>query len=585
MVNFKINDRELSAPKGTTILDAAQKAGIPIPHLCFLKEINEIAACRMRVVEIEGVDRLVPACNTEVLEGMVIRTNSPRVRQARKTNLRLILSQHNSNCTTCVRSGYCELQKLSHDLNIHFQPYDVQPERSRVDLSVPIVREASKCIKCMRCVQVCDKIQGMHIWDVAGTGSRTTVDVSYNRYLKNTACVFCGQCVTHCPTGALTVRDDTNKVLRALADPEITTVVQVAPAVRVAWTEVFGVVNKNKQVPVGKLVAALKRLGFDYVFDTNFTADLTIMEEGSEFIQRFTHRGKYRWPMFTSCCPGWVRFLKTEFPDYTGNLSTAKSPQQMFGAVAKSYFAEKMGIDPHKLCVVSIMPCSAKKAESELPTMRDACGDRDVDVVLTTREMVRLFRSDCIVPSDLAEEPFDSPLGTGTGAAVIFGATGGVMDAALRSAYYLVTGRNPDPDAFEQVRGSKPWKEAAFDIPGAGKVRVAVVSGLANTRKLMEAVDNGEVDYDFVEVMACPGGCAGGGGQPIHEGVEMAASRSSQLWKLDAKAPIRFSHENPDVQALYRAYLKAPLGEKSHHLLHTDHTAWDTALSRLEKGC
>ena len=334
MVNFKINDRELSAAKGTTILAAAEKAGIPIPHLCFLKDINEIAACRMCVVEIEGTDRLVPACNTEVLEGMVIQTNSPRVRQARKTNLRLILSQHNSNCTTCVRSGYCELQRLSHDLNIHYQPYDVQPERSRVDLSVPIVREASKCIKCMRCVQVCDKIQGMHIWDVAGTGSRTTVDVSYNRYLKNTACTFCGQCVTHCPTGALTVRDDTVRVLRALADPEITTVVQVAPAVRVAWAEVFGVVNKNKQVPVGKLVAALKRLGFDYVFDTNFSADLTIMEEGSEFVERFTHRGKYRWPMFTSCCPGWVRFLKTQYPDYAENLSTAKSPQQMFGAVA-----------------------------------------------------------------------------------------------------------------------------------------------------------------------------------------------------------------------------------------------------------
>ena len=574
MVNFKINDRELSAAKGTTILAAAEKAGIPIPHLCFLKDINEIAACRMCVVEIEGTDRLVPACNTEVLEGMVIQTNSPRVRQARKTNLRLILSQHNSNCTTCVRSGYCELQRLSHDLNIHYQPYDVQPERSRVDLSVPIVREASKCIKCMRCVQVCDKIQGMNIWDVAGTGSRTTVDVSYNRYLKNTACTFCGQCVTHCPTGALTVRDDTVRVLRALADPEITTVVQVAPAVRVAWAEVFGVVNKNKQVPVGKLVAALKRLGFDYVFDTNFSADLTIMEEGSEFVERFTHRGKYRWPMFTSCCPGWVRFLKTQYPDYTENLSTAKSPQQMFGAVAKSYFAEKMGIDPHKLCVVSIMPCSAKKAESELPNMNDACGDRDVDVVLTTRELVRLFRSDCIVPSDLEEEPFDSPLGSGTGAAVIFGATGGVMDAALRSAYYLVTGKNPDPDAFEQVRGSRPWKEAVFDIPGAGKVRVAVVSGLANTRKLMEAVDSGEVDYDFVEVMACPGGCAGGGGQPIHEGVEMAASRGNQLWKLDAKAELRFSHENPDVQELYRVYLKKPLGEKAHHLLHTDHDAW-----------
>ena len=574
MVKFKMNDRELSVPKGTTILAAAEKAGIPIPHLCFLKEVNEIAACRMCVVEVEGINRLLPACNTEVIEGMVIQTNSPRVRQARKTNLRLILSQHNSNCTTCIRSDYCELQKLSHDLNIHYQPYDVQPERSRVDLSTPIVREASKCIKCMRCVQICDKVQGMHIWDVAGTGSRTTVDVSYNRYLKNTACTFCGQCVTHCPTGALTVRDDTNRVLRALADPNIITVVQVAPAVRVAWAEVLGGVNKNKQMPVGKMVSALKRMGFDYVFDTNFTADLTIMEEGSEFVQRFTHRGKYRWPMFTSCCPGWVRFLKTQYPAYTENLSTAKSPQQMFGAVAKSYFAEKIGADPRNIFVVSIMPCSAKKAECELPTMQDAYGNPDVDAVLTTREMVRLFRSDCIVPSELEETEFDSPLGSGTGAAVIFGATGGVMDAALRSAYYLVTGKNPDPDAFSEVRGSKPWKEATFNIPGAGTVRVAVVSGLANTRKLMEAVDSGEVDYDFVEVMTCPGGCAGGGGQPIHEGVEMAAFRSSQLWKMDAKAPIRFSHENPDVQELYKTYLKKPLSEKAHHLLHTDHDAW-----------
>ena len=574
MVKFKMNDRELSVPKGTTILAAAEKAGIPIPHLCFLKEVNEIAACRMCVVEVEGINRLLPACNTEVIEGMVIQTNSPRVRQARKTNLRLILSQHNSNCTTCIRSDYCELQKLSHDLNIHYQPYDVQPERSRVDLSTPIVREASKCIKCMRCVQICDKVQGMHIWDVAGTGSRTTVDVSYNRYLKNTACTFCGQCVTHCPTGALTVRDDTNRVLRALADPNIITVVQVAPAVRVAWAEVLGGVNKNKQMPVGKMVSALKRMAFDYVFDTNFTADLTIMEEGSEFVQRFTHRGKYRWPMFTSCCPGWVRFLKTQYPAYTENLSTAKSPQQMFGAVAKSYFAEKIGADPKNIFVVSIMPCSAKKAECELPTMQDAYGNPDVDAVLTTREMVRLFRSDCIVPSELEETEFDSPLGTGTGAAVIFAATGGVMDAALRSAYYLVTGKNPDPDAFSEVRGSKPWKEATFNIPGAGTVRVAVVSGLANTRKLMEAVDSGEVDYDFVEVMTCPGGCAGGGGQPIHEGVEMAAFRSSQLWKMDAKAPIRFSHENPDVQELYKTYLKKPLSEKAHHLLHTDHDAW-----------
>ncbi|MCI8970053.1 MAG: 4Fe-4S dicluster domain-containing protein [Oscillibacter sp.] len=572
MVNVTINGRELTAPKGTTILSAAEKAGIPIPHLCYLKDLNEIAACRMCMVGIEGTERLVPACNTEILEGMVIHTNSPRVRDARKTNLRLILSQHNSNCTVCVRSGYCELQKLSHDLNIHYQPYEVQPERSNVDLSVPIVREAGKCIKCMRCVQVCDKIQGMNIWDVAGTGSRTTVDVSYNRYLKNTDCVYCGQCVTHCPTGALTVRDDTTKVLRALADPEITTVIQVAPAARVAWAEVFSL--PPKQATTGRMVAALKSIGFDYVFDTNFAADLTIMEEGSEFIDRFTHRGKYRWPMFTSCCPGWVRFLKTQYPAYTDHLSTAKSPQQMFGAVAKSYFAEKMGLDPHKVFVASIMPCSAKKAESELPTMKDVCGDPDVDVVLTTREMCRLFRSDCIVPADLEEAEFDSPLGSGTGAAVVFGATGGVMDAALRSAYYLITGKNPDADAFKAVRGEKPWKEAAFNIPGAGDVRVAVVSGLANTRRLMEAIEEGTVDYDFVEVMACPGGCAGGGGQPIHGGQECAGARGDKLWKLDAGSEIRFSHENPDVQALYRTYLKKPLGERSHHLLHTDHSAW-----------
>lgn len=572
MVKFTINNRALSAPKGTTILSAAEKAGIPIPHLCYLKDINEIAACRVCMVEVEGMDRLVPACNTFISEGMVIRTNSPRVRQARKTNLRLILSQHNSNCTVCVRSGNCGLQRLSHDLNIHFQPYDVQLERSRIDLEAPVVREASKCIKCMRCVQICDKVQGMHIWDVAGTGSRTTVDVSYNRFLKNTDCVYCGQCVTHCPTGALTVRDDTNRVLHALADPEITTVIQMAPAVRVAWAEAFGL--SPKQATTGRMVAALKSIGFDYVFDTNFAADLTIMEEGSEFIQRFTRRGKHRWPMFTSCCPGWVRFVKTQFPSYSENLSTAKSPQQMFGAVAKTYFAERAGIDPQKIFVASIMPCSAKKAECELPTMKNALGDPDVDAVLTTREMCRLLRSDYIVPADLKEAAFDSPLGSGTGAAVIFGATGGVMDAALRSAYYLVTGRNPDADAFSEVRGNRPWKEAVFTIPGAGEVRVAVVSGLGNARRLMEAIDSGAADYDFVEVMACPGGCAGGGGQPIHDGRELAAARGSQLWKLDAKAPVRFSHENPDVQELYHAFLKQPLGAKSHQLLHTDHDAW-----------
>ena len=569
MVTIELDGRKLRVPEGTTILEAAQSANIPIPHLCYLKDINEIAACRMCMVEVEGTERLQPACNTRVTEGMVIRSNTPKVRQARRTNLRLILSQHNSNCTVCVRSGNCELQKLSHDLNIHYQPYPIQLERSPIRLDTPVVREASKCIKCMRCVQVCDKIQEMHVWDQIGTGSRATVAVSHSRYLKDTDCTFCGQCVTHCPTGALTVRDDTGRVLKALADPEITTVVQVAPAVRVAWAESWGL--GAKYATAGRIVTALKRMGFDYVFDTNFTADLTIMEEGSEFVQRFTHRGKYRWPMFTSCCPGWVSFLKSQYPSYADCLSTAKSPQQMFGAVAKSYFAEKMGIDPHKLFVVSIMPCSAKKAESERPEMNDACGDPDVDVVLTTREMDRLFRSDCLVPQELEETPFDSPLGSSTGAAVIFGASGGVMDAALRSAYYLVTGENPDPDAFAEVRQGQPWREARFDIPGAGTVRVAVVSGLANTRRLMEAVDSGDADYDFVEVMACPGGCAGGGGQPIREGKEMAAYRGNLLWKMDAKAPVRFSHENPEILALYREYFRTPLSERSHHLLHTEH--------------
>ena len=569
MVTIELDGRKLRVPEGTTILEAAQSANIPIPHLCYLKDVNEIAACRMCMVEVEGTERLQPACNTQAAEGMVIRSNSPKVRQARRTNLRLILSQHNSNCTVCVRSGNCELQKLSHDLNIHYQPYPIQLERSPIRLDTPVVREASKCIKCMRCVQVCDKIQEMHIWDQVGTGSRATVAVSHSRYLKDTDCTFCGQCVTHCPTGALTIRDDTGRVLKALEDPEITTVVQVAPAVRVAWAESWGL--GSKYATAGRIVTALKRMGFDYVFDTNFTADLTIMEEGSEFVRRFTHRGKHRWPMFTSCCPGWVSFLKSQYPSYADCLSTAKSPQQMFGAVAKSYFAEKLGLDPHKIFVVSIMPCSAKKAESERPEMNDACGDPDVDVVLTTREMDRLFRSDCLVPQELEETPFDSPLGSSTGAAVIFGASGGVMDAALRSAYYLVTGENPDPDAFAEVRQGKPWREARFDIPGAGTVRVAVVSGLGNTRRLMEAIDSGEADYDFVEVMACPGGCAGGGGQPIREGKEMAQYRGDLLWKMDAKAPVRFSHENPEILALYREYFRTPLSERSHHLLHTEH--------------
>ena len=572
MVNLTINGRAVCVSEGSTILEAARKAGIHIPTLCYLKELNEIGACRVCVVEVEGYDRLMASCNTQVSEGMVVHTDSTRARRARRTNLQLILSQHDCHCPTCTRSGNCSLQSLANSLNILDQPYKSEYSPGEWDRSAPLIRNESKCIKCMRCIQVCDKIQGLGVWDLANTGSRTTVDVSQNRTIRQSDCTFCGQCITHCPVGALQARDDTQRVLDAIDDPNIVTVVQVAPAVRAAWAESFGV--SREFASPKRMAAALRRLGFDYVFDTNFSADLTIMEEGSEFVRRFTHKEDYQWPMFTSCCPGWVRFLKGQYPEYTDNLSSAKSPQQMFGAVTKSFFAQSKDLDPHRIFCVSVMPCSSKKSECELPVMNDACGDPDVDVVITTREFARMLHAKSIQPGTLPEEEFDSPLGSGTGAAVIFGATGGVMDAALRSAYYLVTGTNPNADSFIAVRGLKGWKEATFKIPGAGDVRVAVTSSLKNTRNLLEALKRGEVEYDFVEVMACPGGCAGGGGQPIVDGRELAGERGDELWRLDQLSAIRYSHENQDVQALYEHYLGEPLGEMSHHLLHTDHRAW-----------
>jgi len=572
MVKLKINGKEITAQENTTILRAANAAGIVIPYLCYFPGLNEIGACRVCVVEVEGTDRLVAACNTPVEEGMSILTNSPRARQARRTNVQLILSQHDCHCPTCVRNGNCALQTLAAELNILDLPFDSTAPENKWDASAPLIRNESKCIKCMRCVQVCDKIQTLNVWDVVNTGSRTTVGVTGGLGIREANCAYCGQCITHCPVGALQARDDTQRVFAALDDPELITVVQVAPAVRSAWADSFGL-STDFATPK-RMAAALRRLGFNYVFDTDFTADLTIMEEGSEFIERFTHADQYSWPMFTSCCPGWVRFLKSQYPEFTGNLSTAKSPQQMFGALAKSFLAEKLGVDPHKIFSVSVMPCSSKKSECELPTMRDACGDPDVDVVITTREFARMLNVMSVVPALLPEEDFDSPLGTGTGAAVIFGATGGVMDAALRSAYYLVTGKNPDADAFKAVRGMDGWKEATFEVPGAGNVRVAVASGLGNTRRLLEAVKRGDVAYDFVEIMACPGGCAGGGGQPISDGMEQADDRGEVLWRLDRESDIRFSHENPDVLKLYEEYLEKPLGHKSHHLLHTDHHGW-----------
>ena len=574
MVNLTIDGRPVQAPEGTTILEAARSAEIRIPHLCYLKGLNEIAACRVCCVEVEGERAMVTACNNPVQEGMVVRTNSPRARATRRVNVELILSQHDCRCAACVRSGNCQLQDTANDLGILDVPYPTQlPQglRKAWTTTFPLFHDYNKCIKCMRCIQVCDKVQSLNIWDVAGTGSRTTIDVSGNRVIKDSDCALCGQCITHCPTGGLRERDDTQRAFAALADPEKITVVQVAPAVRTAWGEALGL--PREQATVGRMAAALRRLGFRYIFDTNFSADLTIMEEGSELLRRLQAGELDRLPMFTSCCPGWVRFLKGQYPQLTGRLSTAKSPQQMFGSVAKRWLARKLGVEPEQIFCVSIMPCVAKKAESELPTMATEHGP-DVDLVLTTREFVRMVRSDKLTPALLPEEPLDDLMGVSTGAGVIFGATGGVMEAALRTASFLLTGTNPDPDAFAPLRDGPGLREAEYRLGGT-TLRCAVVSGLGNTRKLLERILAGKARYHFVEVMACPGGCVGGGGQPIDkEDRELGGVRGERLYQLDRQAPLRFSHENPQVQALYREFLGKPLSEISEHLLHTDHTAW-----------
>lgn len=581
MVNLTINKQHVCVPEGTTILEAARQIGIKIPTLCFLKEINEIGACRVCMVEIAGISRLVIACNTPVTEGMEVITNSARVREARKTNVELILSQHHTDCPTCVRSGNCSLQKIANDLNLVANEYPVRYAETKWTSTFPLVRDAGKCIKCMRCVQICDKVQSLNVWDVSNTGSRTTVDVSMRREIKMSDCSLCGQCITHCPTGALQERDDVSRIFDIhgdLSNPDKITVVQIAPAVRAAWGEEFGL---SRDFATDKrMVAALRRMGFDYIFDTTFSADLTIMEEGSELLERLSHKEDYKWPMFTSCCPGWVRFLKSQYPEMTDQLSTAKSPQQMFGAVTKSYFAARLGVDPGSVTCISIMPCVAKKQEADLPTMYDNGingGIKDVDYVLTTREICRLIKSEQIDVASLPEEEFDSPLGEGSGAGVIFGATGGVMEAALRTSYSIVTDKNPKPDAFSNVRGMDGWKEAEFKLGGT-VLKTAVASGLGNTRKLINALQKGDVSYDFVEIMACPGGCAGGGGQPIHDGKELAEQRSSKLYAMDQKNAVRFSHENEEVRELYHNYFGKPGSHLAHKLLHTDHNGWDMPL-------
>ena len=577
MVNLKINGQEISVPENTTIMDACAQVGIDIPHLCYLRELNEIGACRVCVVEVVGQEKLAAACNTKVVEGMEVITNSLKVYNARKTNVELILSDHRSNCTTCVKSGNCSLQTVANNLGIIENDYVNVADKYDADTTLPLVRDRSKCIKCMRCIQVCEKVQSVGVWDLLGSGFRTTVGVAKGEKLDATNCVLCGQCITHCPVGALRERDDLYKLRDALADKDKITIVQVAPAVRTAWADQMNL--PDDEATMGKLVCALKKIGADYVFDTNFTADLTIMEEGSEFLERLAHKEDYQWPMFTSCCPGWVRFAKTQYPDMVKQLSTAKSPQQMFGAMAKTFIAQKLGVDSEKVFSVSIMPCLAKKYECQVPEVNDAGHGQDVDMVLTTREIARLIKADAIDPKELVDTPYDGIFGEGSGAAVIFGATGGVMEAALRSAYYLVTGSNPDPDTFSDVRGMDGWREAKFNLAGA-ELKVAIASGLGNARKLIEAVRSGEAEYDFVEIMTCPGGCVGGGGQPFEDGVEKAAGRADKLYGLDKINDIRFSHENPTVKVCYDEFLEKPLSHKSHELLHTDLEKWSLDMKR-----
>ena len=573
MVNLTIDGKQISVEENTTIMEAARINGIPIPKLCYLKGINEIAACRVCVVELEGKERLITSCNNVAEEGMVIYTNSPKVRRDRKTTVELILSQHDCECVTCARSGNCSLQKIANDLNIIDIPFKLEPKKTPWNKNFPLIRDSSKCIQCMRCIQICEKVQGLGVWDVEGTGSRTSVNVAGHRNIEEADCSLCGQCITHCPVGALRERDDTEKVWEAIEDKEKIVVAQVAPAVRTAWAEELGL--KLEDAPVGKILDALKKMGADYVFDTTFSADLTIMEEANEFVQRFTSGELKEKPMFTSCCPGWLRFIKSQYPHLVKQLSTAKSPQQMFGAVMKTYFAEKLGVEPEKIYTLSVMPCVAKKGEREMELFYGEYAGHDIDAVITTRELVKMIRSAHISPETLEDIESDRPMQEGTGAGVIFGATGGVMEAALRTAYHIIKKENPPADAFKMVRspgfqenhGVMEAELAIDDIT----VRIAVVSGLGNTRRLLEKIESGEVKYDFVEVMACPGGCVGGGGQPIHDGEEWAFERGKNLYCLDQNAKLRFSHENPDIIKLYEEYVGEPVSHKAHMLLHTDH--------------
>ncbi len=574
-VNVKINGLDYQVPAGSTILEAAHSVGIEIPTLCYLKEINAIGACRICVVEVKGARSLVASCVFPVNEGMEIRTNSPKVIEARKTTLELILSTHKKECLSCVRSQNCELQKLCKDYGIEdADAYKGAVVNYDIDRSAThMYRDNEKCILCRRCVAACEKLQGIAVIGANARGFDTHIGSAFEYGLGDVACVSCGQCINMCPTGALSERDDTAKVIDAINDPSKHVIVQTAPAVRVGLGEEFG--YEMGTIVTGKMVAALKMLGFDRVFDTNFSADLTIMEEATEFLDRFNK--KENLPLITSCSPGWIKFCEHYYPEFIKNLSSCKSPQGMFGSVAKTYYAEKEGIDPENIFVVSVMPCTAKKFEAERLDHTAVKGLPDIDVSITVRELARMIKKAGINFKAIPDAEFDSPFGLASGAGTIFGATGGVMEAALRTAYEVVTGKElPSYDAFKDVRGVDGVKEAEYDLNGA-KIRVAVASGLANAKKVLDSVKSGEKSYDFIEIMACPGGCVNGGGQPIvpagiRNFTDVRAVRGAALYKDDENLPIRKSHENPDVKAVYDEYFEKPGSHKAHEILHTGYT-------------
>jgi len=567
-VTLTIDGRQVTVQAGTSVLEAATQAGVKIPTLCYLEGLNEIGSCRLCVVEIEGAKTLAASCVTPAAQGMVVHTNTKQVREARRAVLELIISNHPFECLTCVRSGSCELQALAESLGIRKVRFEGAKAHHPVDDSTPsIVRDPDKCILCRRCVAVCEQVQGVSAINVSGRGFDSVVSPAGELPLNDAACTLCGQCILVCPTGALSEVDSTRKVWEALGDPKKHVVVQTAPAIRVALGEEFGLAPGS--IVTGQMVAALRALGFDRVFDTNFTADLTILEEGNELLQRLTTGGTL--PMITSCSPGWIKFIEHFYPDMLGNLSTCKSPQQMFGALAKTYYAEKAGVDPAEMFVVSIMPCTAKKFECERPEMRSS-GYQDVDAVLTTRELARMLREAGIDPTALEPAAYDAPLGIGTGAAVIFGATGGVMEAALRTVYEVVMKKELPSLDFREVRGFEGIKEAEVAL-GDTTVRVAVAHTLGNARRLLERVRSGEASYHFIEIMACPGGCIGGGGQPIGTNTERRLERIDAIYQADRDLPLRKSHDNPEVKQLYEEFLGEPLGPKSHELLHTHYTA------------